>query len=148
VRLDYLYFNVIICRESAVAGCTGHGCVRLDYLYFIVIICRKSAVAGCTGHGREAGLSGLHCDICRKSAVAGCTGHGCEAGLSVLHCDICRKSAVAGCTGHGCEAGPTVSRTIEEKTGQDKKSQEKHVGYKMRFVTSYDLNMWIERLNH
>ncbi len=118
MRLDYLYFNVIICRKSAVARLYRLMAVRLDFLYFIVIFAGSQL----------------------WQAVQ-CTGYGCEVGLSVLHCDISRKSAVAGCTGHGCEAGPTLSRTIEEKTGQDKKSQEKPVGHKMRFVTSFDLNM-------
>ncbi len=54
--LDYLYFIVIICRVSPVAGCTDSW-LMLDYLYFIVIICRVSSVAGCTDHGCEAGLS-------------------------------------------------------------------------------------------
>jgi hypothetical protein len=43
VRLHYLYFNVIICRESAVAGC-----------------------ALCAGHGCEAGLSVLQCDYLQE----------------------------------------------------------------------------------
>ncbi len=83
MRLDYLYF-IVIFAGSQLWQAVQAMAVRLDYLYCIIIIWRESAVAGCTDHGCEAGLSVLHCDISRKSAMAGCTGHGCEAGLSVL----------------------------------------------------------------